>query len=196
MSGPIEEIVSRLPSTVRIVPMVVIATSPQLLVQINGDTTTTMPAKSITGAVSAGATGFAIWSPPIPPLVFATGADTGWVSASYVSGFSAGTPGQLEVRAVGNQVWIRGGADHTTNFTNGDTVATIPASSGGISLRPAETVRLMGFGSNRRAVAVDINTDGTVVCGWPDPPGTGGTSSIHDPWPTSWVGIDHTYLTD
>lgn len=191
----VKEMLDRVPTRpVRVVPMEVSDDFP-LTVFLAGDTSTAVSAIPLSAeSFDIGDRGYAIWQPPLPPIIFTT-SDTGWVNIPYAGGFSAGTPGQLQYRRINNRVVIRGGADHTTDFTNGNTVATIPSTSAeGRPLRPSTTQRFMAFGSSRRAVAIDIQTDGQIVAGWPDPPGSG--TSATDPWPTSWVGIDHTYLVD
>jgi hypothetical protein len=187
------ELLDRIPERpVQIRTMKVVLASP-LQVELDGDTAS-VRAVSLTGAsLAVDATGYAIWQPPLPPMVFATSGSTGWSSSgiSYGSGFSGGTPGQLQYRVEGTRVTLRGGADRGAPMTDGGTVATLPA-----AVRPSTNLHFMCFGASRRAVAIDIRTNGEIWAGYPDPPGSGGTSSIHDPWPANWVGIDVSYYTD
>jgi hypothetical protein len=191
----VKETLDRIQSRpVRIVTMEVFDDFP-LTVYLDGDRTSPVKAIPLSAeSFDIGDRGYAIWQPPLPPIIFSTG-DTGWVNVPYNGSFASGTGGQLQYRRINNRVTLRGGADHTTDFTNGATVATIPSTSAdGRPIRPVSQQRFMTFGSNRRAVAVDIQTDGSIIAGWPDPPGSG--TSATDPWPTSWLGINHTYLVD
>lgn len=157
----VKEILNRFDTTqnLKLVPIIVADDSP-LYVNLNGDTATSVQARSLTGdTLAVGATGFALWAPPLPPLAFlATGNDSGWVNLTYTGSFTAGTPGQLAYRKIGNRVTIRGGATHGTNFTAGAAlaaVATLPSSS----LYPVSTWRVGTNGSNRKPFALEIRSD-------------------------------------
>lgn len=156
-----KEVLNRFTTTqnLKLVPMVVVTESP-LTVNLNGDTTTTVAARSLTSeTLDAGTTGFALWAPPLQPIVFeAANNDSGWVNITYNGSYSAGTPGQLAYRKIGNRVTIRGGATHPTNFTAGaalDTVGFLPNSL----LYPVSTWRVSTNGSNRKPFALEVRSD-------------------------------------
>lgn len=169
---------------VQLVPMTVAQASPQLRVYLNNETTVDVPARSLTGdGLAEGATGFAIWQPPLPPLVF-TASDSGWINVTYAAGFTAGTPGQLQYRKIGNKVYMRGGATRAAGYTAGTQFIVnspvLPA-----EFRPVtENVRKGSFGTGLRSGVAEIRTDGTIRLGSWD-------TSVLD-----WVACDVHYLTD
>ena len=172
--------------------MVVVTSSP-LTVNINGDITASVAARSLTSDVLAvGATGFALWAPPLPPLVFtaSSSADTGWVNLSYIGGFTAGTPGQLAYRKIGPQVTIRGGATHPTAYTTSslEAVANLPS-----GIEPVSTVRLGKYGTSLRPAACEITSGGQILCGKGSDP-TGGAGGTYGT--LSWVPCNATYLVN
>lgn len=184
----VAEIIDRFATTqaVKLVPIKVVTESP-LSVNLNGDTTTDVPARSLTGdTLTVGATGFALWAPPLSPLAFtATVDDTGWVNLTYESGFSAGTPGQLAYRRIGNRVTLRGGATRSGNFASGaalDTVAFLPSST----LYPVSTVRVGVTGASRKPAALEIvSTTGAVQM-----------AVASEIAAVSWISANTSYLID
>lgn len=171
----------------KLVPMVVVDDSP-LLVSLNGDTSASVAARSLTGeTLPAGSSGFALWAPPLPPLAFlATVSDSGWVNISYISGtFSAGTPGQLAYRKIGNTVFLRGGATRSGNFASGaalETVATLPAAS----LYPVSVVRVGVTGASRKPATLEVRSDTGAIQ----------MAVASEIAAVSWISANTSYLTD
>jgi hypothetical protein len=195
------EIVDRFTDTqnLKLVPMIVAGNTP-LRVYLNNDTTTECLARSLTGAALAdGATGFALWAPPMEPLVFTAGADAGWVNVSYEGGFDSSNGGQLAYRKLGSQVFLKGGANKGTDFTNSaETVAVLPAEA-----RPGQTERFASYGAGGRIGRVEIETNGNINVAAPNfvqntGAASAGTAHTHNQTDEVfiWMGLSHTYLTD
>lgn len=172
---------------VQIVPIEV-ATQLPLTVYIDGDTSLKVPARFITGQVfDPGFTGMAIWQPPQKPVVFSLDDDTGWINMTYSSGtFTAGTPGQLAYRRIGQEVWIRGGASMAGNYPNTgaqQTVATLP-----VGARPGgENLRTATMGQASRPGSLEITTAGAINLASPD---TNGALAV------SWLSASCKFLAD
>lgn len=170
----------------KLVPMVVADDTP-LTVNLNGDTSAAVSARSLTGeALAIGETGFALWAPPLPPLVFlATDADTGWVDLTYNGGFTSANGGQAAYRKIGNQVFLKGGADKTAGdyTTTAAAVANIPAAA-----RPAQTERFASYGTLGRLGRIEITTAGDINVAVPN--------NVDPDSPFGWIGLSHTFLTD
>lgn len=170
----------------KLVPIIVVTDTP-LSVNLNGDTGTSVSARSLTGdTLAVGATGFALWAPPLPPLAFlAQGNDTGWVDLTYEAGYTNAN-GQAAYRKIGNQVWLSGAADRTAGdfTTTAATVITLP-----VDARPAKTERFASYGTLGRTTRVEVNgATGAISV---QVPNNGGTDE-----PFGWAALSHTYLTD
>lgn len=87
------------------------------------------------------------------------GGDTGWVTMSYGSGFSAGTPGQLAYKVAGNTLHIKGGA--TGTFGPGAYVQVsstlIPA-----QFRPTDTQYFGSVGTAGYAAGIQLSLNGYI----------------------------------
>jgi hypothetical protein len=171
---------------VQLKPMIVAGDTP-LTVNLDKDTTTTVQAISLTGELlTVGATGFAFWAPPLPPIVFATSDDdTGWVDVTYASGFTDANGGQLAYRKIGKQVYLRGGANRTAGdySTTAVTVATLPTIA-----HPGQTERYASYGTLGRVGRVEITSAGAINVAVPN--------NVDPDSPFGWMGLSHTYLTD
>lgn len=190
------ELVARFSTSqdLKLVPMIVAGNTP-LRVYLNNDTTTDVLARSLTGAVLAdGATGFALWAPPMEPLVFTAAADPGFIDLTYQAGFTNAN-GQLEYRKVGSQVFLEGAADRTAGdfTTTAETVCILPADAW-----PARTQRYTSYGAVGRVGRIEITTAGEIKVAVPNNPTatTSGGHTVSLDSPFSWMGLSHTYLTD
>lgn len=87
--------------------------------------------------------------------------DTGWVNITYESGFTAGTPGQLQYRRIGNMLYLRGGA--TGTFTSGayHVVGSLPS-----DMWPTATVRDGAAGQGGRSALWEANVNGNILFCW------------------------------
>lgn len=105
--------------------------------------------------------------------------DTGWKDVSYESGFTAGPPGQLQYRRIGNRLYLRGGVTGTIPTATYTLVATLPSEA-----TPDTNYRLPATGSVGRVGLFEVLTDGRIqVChSWDSPP--------------SWMGVQQTILLD
>lgn len=99
--------------------------------------------------------------------------DSGWVNCAYLPGYSAGTPGQLQVRRIGNIVWIRGGATGSIVHSVYTPVADIPE-----GYRPNTIIRTGGAGSSGRNSLIEITSEGSFRIAWNNM----GTSSSAPSW--------------
>lgn len=167
-------------------PMVVADDNP-LTVYLDGNTAVAVQAISLTGALlPAGSAGIAYWAPPLPPVVFITANDTGWIDVTYNSGFTSANGGQLAYRKINNQVFLKGGADRTAgNFTTtAEAVANLPTVA-----RPSATERFASYGTGGRLGRIEITTSGDVNVAAPNL-----ISSTDEVF--GWMGLSHTFLAD
>lgn len=180
------ELLSRVPDRpVQIVPIKVVATSP-LRVNVNNDFSVSVPARALGAQVfDAGFVGLALWQPPQQPVVFTIDDDTGWVNLTYEAGYSAGTPGQLAYRRVGQTVFLRGGATRSGDFPNDGTLRTAAMLPSGT--RPGgEHLRISTFGTSLRPAALEVRTNGDILMG----------VRSSETGTVSWISASCTYLTD
>jgi hypothetical protein len=183
-NAAIVEVMAKMPTDTKIQPFTCV-TVENFTIDIAG---TIVPARVIAGqSFTVGQTGFALWQPPLPPLCFSTEVDTGWNTVAYAAGFSAGTPGQLQYRKIGNEVYVRGGATRTGNYTNDGTFymvndPVIPADA-----CPANVHRIAARGSDGRPAAVTITPSGDMNAA---SNGANGASIV------SWIDFSTSYLTD
>lgn len=88
----------------------------------------------------------------------------GWNNLTYVSGFTAGTSGQLEYSVTNGVVYIRGSANGTfpaDTYNNVVAVGGIPA-----DYRPSNTQRGGAMGTSFRPCGFEVNSDGSIKLGW------------------------------
>lgn len=110
--------------------------------------------------------------------------DTGWVDCPYVSAdYTAGTPGQLQVRRIGKTVYIRGGATGPIVHAVYTPVATVPE-----GFRPPIILRTGGAGASGRHSLVEITAAGSVNIAWHNY----GTSTAAP----SWAAVATAYTVD
>jgi hypothetical protein len=122
--------------------------------------------------------------PPAPPQPPAPPADTGWVNCTYVnSDYTAGTPGQLQVRRIENVVYIRGGAQGPITHATYTPVATIPD-----GFRPNTILRTGGAAASGRHSLVEITAEGSVNIAWHN---YGTTTAA-----PAWAAVATAYTTD
>lgn len=91
--------------------------------------------------------------------------DTGWVDVAYQSGFSGTTVGQLQVRRRDMTVQLRGGGYRTAGvFATGTryVCAILPATVGGLAVRPLQNVKAGSTGTSTRPTAVQLDPDGSL----------------------------------
>jgi hypothetical protein len=182
-NAAIVEVMAKMPTDTKIQPFTCV-TVENFTIDIAG---TIVPARVISGqSFTVGQTGFALWQPPLPPLCFSTVVDTGWNTVAYAAGFSAGTPGQLQYRKIGNEVHVRGGATRTGNYTNDGVFYTandplLPADA-----RPANVHRVAARGTSARPAAVTITPSGEMQA----------ASSDANTGTLSWIDFSTSYLTD
>lgn len=182
----VKELLDKLPDRpLKFKKMTVVVDSP-LTVALEGGTSA-VPAISLTGeAFAPGTEGYAFWSPPIPPVVFAGAgsSDTGWVNLTYQGGFDSSNGGQAAYRRIGSQVFLKGGANKGTDFTTtAETVAVLPSGA-----RPGQTERFASYGAGGRIGRVEIETNGNINVAVPN--------ILNSPdEPFIWMGLSHTFLT-
>ena len=110
--------------------------------------------------------------------------DTDWVDCTYASdGYTADTPGQLQVRRIGKTVYIRGGATGPLAHNVYQPVATIPE-----GYRPPILIRTGGAASSGRACLIEIAPTGEFRIAWNN---MGSTQSA-----PSWGAVSGSYTVD
>jgi hypothetical protein len=182
------ELLAKIPAETKIQPFTCV-TVENFTVDIGG---TVVPARVIAGqSFTVGQKGFALWQPPLPPLCFSTEVDTGWNTVSYAGGFSAGTPGQLQYRKIGNEVYVRGGATMSGDFPNDGVFQTVNSSALPADACPANVHRIAARGTSARPAAVTITPSGDMQGASSDANNDGAV--VHA---VSWIDFSTSYLTD
>lgn len=192
-NAAIVEVMAKIPTDTKIQPFTTVTVEP-FTISIGGATTA---ARVIAGqSFTVGQAGFALWQPPLPPLCFSTEIDTGWNTLAYAAGFSAGTPGILQYRKIGNEVYLRGGATMAGNYTNDGVFYNVIDPVLPVDVCPAFTHRVGARGTSARPAAVTVTPSGEVQGASSD-----ANTDLEGPDPTTvrtvaWIDFSTSYLTD